>query len=54
MKQLSIKEMKDLNGGWIGHLAVKALVWVVYETLDDLKGSSEAFAQGVKSAPLKK
>lgn len=44
MKELTKIEMRNLNGGSGGWWAV--LLEIVRETLDDLKGSAEAYTKG--------
>lgn len=39
------KEAVSINGGFLGPV----VCWIIYETLDDLEGSFEAFKEGAEA-----
>ena len=52
MKNLSISEMKKINGG--GNGIWNAIKTFVVETIDDLEGSMQSLVKGAQDAPLKR
>lgn len=53
MRELTEKEMRNIEGGWIDRFA-SAVAWLIYNTLDDIEGSMSSLANGAKNAPLSK